>query len=47
MLGQNIITDIIQERGEAKINLANFVSGVYNVTITTDKGVVTKRLIIE
>ena len=47
MLGQTIISDIIQERNELNLNITSLVSGVYNVSIETDKGIVTKRLIVQ
>ncbi|MEY4927349.1 MAG: hypothetical protein RI894_1785 [Bacteroidota bacterium] len=47
MLGQLVITDIIQERSSYTLAITSLVSGVYNVTIATDKGSVTKRLIVE
>ncbi len=47
MLGQNVITDIIQERTNAKIDISILVAGVYNISITTDKGVVTKRFVVK
>ncbi len=47
MLGQTIITDIIQDRSLINLDVTSLVSGVYNVTLATDKGNVTKRLIIQ
>ncbi len=47
ILGQSVITDIIQERSSAKIDISSLVAGVYNMTLTTDKGIVTKRLIVK
>ncbi len=46
-LGQTVITDIIQDRNTAKLNVSILPAGVYTLTINTEKGNVTKKVVIE
>ncbi len=46
-LGQTVITDIINERTTTKIDIHTLPAGVYTLTVITEKGNVSKKVVIQ
>jgi hypothetical protein len=46
-LGQNVITDIIQDKTLVNINTSVLPAGIYTLTVITEKGKVTKKVIVQ